>query len=184
MDKPETRPLFESHPLNRNQSNRHLVNRQVKKIVSGGQTGVDRAALDVAIALGISHGGWCPRGRRSEDGPIDDQYQLVEVDALDYSVRTEKNVIDSDGTLILHFGPLTRGTSLTWKLARKHHRPILKIDLQSHSTLLTVPSLHDWIEQQSIETLNVAGPRESSVPGIGDQVREFLTLVFAENTEV
>ena len=157
---------------------RFLVSSLVSKIVSGGQTGVDRAALDVAIELKIDHGGWCPLGRRSEDGPIDERYQLSEVDASDYTVRTERNVIDSDGTLILHFGALSGGTRLTWKLAHKHQRPVLKIDLQSHSPALTVPSLQDWIEHQEIKTLNVAGPRESTVPGIGDRVRDFLSTVF------
>lgn len=145
-----------------------------EKIVSGGQTGVDRAALDVAIDLDIPHGGWCPQGRRSEDGRIADRYQLIETEARDYSVRTEKNVIDSDGTLILHFGTLSGGTRLTWKLAARYGRPVLKVDLQSCEPKLTVPAIHDWIEQQSISVLNVAGPRESSVPGIGAKAREFL----------
>ena len=80
------------------------------RIVSGGQTGVDRAALDAALELGIAHGGWCPRGRLAEDGPIADRYGLRETASSDYAVRTEQNVVDSDATLILHRGPLTGGT--------------------------------------------------------------------------
>lgn len=151
----------------------------VDKIVSGGQTGVDRAALDVAIALNIPHGGWCPFGRRSEDGPINERYQLRETDIADYSVRTWKNVIDSDGTLLLHFGSLSGGTQLTWKLTRKHRKPALKIDLQTSQPDLVVSALQDWIEQQNIRILNVAGPRESSSPGIGSLAREFLMTAFS-----
>jgi len=152
----------------------------VKKIVSGGQTGVDQAALDVAIQLGIPHGGWCPKGRRSERGRIHARYQLSEVEATDYSVRTEQNVIDSDATLILYDGPgLSRGTRLTGQFARKHDRPMLKIDLRNSQSILTIPAIQDWIQQQEIEVLNVAGPRESTVPGIGERVRLFLNDVFS-----
>mgnify|MGYP003793290687 CR=1 FL=1 len=90
----------------------------IKKIVSGGQTGVDRAALDVAMQLGIPVGGWCPRGRRAEDGRIPDSYPLREASSVNYAKRTELNVRDSDGTLILSGGPLTGGTALTESLAR------------------------------------------------------------------
>lgn len=92
--------------------------RIVNKIVSGGQTGVDRAGLDVAIQLGIDHGGWCPKGRRAEDGRIPGCYQLAEADSDEYAFRTERNVVDSDGTLILFFATLRGGTELTYRLAR------------------------------------------------------------------
>src|SRR4030042_6079458 len=95
------------------------------KILSGGQTGADRSALDVAIALGISHGGWCPRGRLAEDGRIPDRYQLRETDYREYAVRTEQNVVDSDATLILCSGVLSGGTELTLRLAERHHGPHL-----------------------------------------------------------
>lgn len=151
---------------------------QLKKICSGGQTGVDRAALDVALYLQMPHGGWCPRGRRSEDGPIADQYQLRETESTDYSVRTERNIIDADGTLILHHGSLSGGTKLTWKLAKRHHSPVLKIDLASQNFAISVPAFWDWVEQQQIATLNVAGPRESSCAGIGELARRFLLALF------
>ena len=98
------------------------------KIVSGAQTGVDRAALDAAIFLNIPHGGWCPRGRRAEDGAIPAVYQLKETTERNYAVRTEKNVVDSDGTLILFLKQISGGTELTEKLTKKHRRPLLCVD--------------------------------------------------------
>ena len=147
----------------------------VCKIVSGGQTGVDRAALDAAIFLGIPHGGWCPKGRRSEDGTIPERYELVEVDARDYSVRTEQNVIDSVATLILCRGEPSGGTAFTQKMARKHKRPCLTIDLLSD---VDPDVIRQWLIAEDVRTLNVAGPRASSSDGIGDEARELLVRVF------
>ena len=147
----------------------------VSKIVSGGQTGVDRAALDAAMFLGIPHGGWCPKGRRAEDGRIPSQYDLVECEARDYSVRTEQNVVDSDGTLILFREKISGGTAFTKRMARKHRRPCLAIDLIDD---VNVETIRTWVLQQAIETLNVAGPRSSSAEGIGEQARELLVRVF------
>ena len=93
------------------------------KIISGGQTGVDRGALDAAIALGVPHGGWCPHGRLAEDGIIPARYQLRQTDSPEYHVRTEKNVQDSDATLILYRGEMKGGTKLTWQLAERHAKP-------------------------------------------------------------
>ncbi len=91
----------------------------IKKIISGGQTGADRAALDVALKLGISHGGWIPKGRKAEDGPLPDKYQLREMPTGSYPKRTEQNVLDSDGTLIIARGKLTGGSDLTRKMTLK-----------------------------------------------------------------
>ena len=96
----------------------------LRKIISGGQTGADRAALDAAIELGIPHGGWIPKGRLTEDGPLPDRYQLVEMPTASYPKRTEQNVIDSDGTLIVTHGKLTGGSALTQKLARSMDAPV------------------------------------------------------------
>ena len=126
----------------------------VRRIVSGGQTGVDRGALDAAISLGIEHGGWCPRGRLAEDGRIPDMYHLKETNSTEYWVRTERNVIDSDGTLIIHSGKLRGGTELTFRLARKHDKPCLLVDLQDDPS--PVPA-RGWIAENRIEILNVAG---------------------------
>jgi len=142
----------------------------IRKLVSGGQTGVDRAALDVAIAFDVPHGGWCPRGRLAEDGPIHDQYLLAETESSDYAVRTEQNVIDSDGTWILAPGRLKGGSKLTQDLARRHHRPCQVTDIH-HPDLEQVVT---WIRTHHIEVLNVAGPRESGCPGIGQAARVVL----------
>ncbi|HEY4760146.1 MAG TPA: putative molybdenum carrier protein [Thermoguttaceae bacterium] len=148
----------------------------VKKIISGGQTGVDRAALDVAISLGIAHGGWCPLGRLAEDGRIADRYQLKETDSPDYPVRTERNVLDSDATLILCRGPLTGGTLLTHQFAEQHQRPCLVVDLDSP---LSLDEIRHWMREHRVEVLNVAGPRESQCPNIAQLARDFLLKLFA-----
>lgn len=146
------------------------------RVVSGGQTGVDRAALDAAIALGIEHGGWCPRGRLAEDGKIPDHYQLVETASPEYWVRTQQNVIDSDGTLILYRRELSGGTELTHRFAHKHARPCLLVDLD-HSP--SPDEVREWIGTNEVAILNVAGPRESSAPGTALQAQRFLEQVLA-----
>lgn len=146
----------------------------VTKIVSGGQTGVDRAALDLAMVLGLPAGGWCPRGRLAEDGALPEVYSLIETPLSDYEQRTEWNVRDSDGTLIIARGELTGGTALTLELAERMGKPHLTLDLASSPSATAVS---DWIEQLGIRTLNVAGPRESLRPGIYDQAKEFLKAV-------
>ncbi len=144
------------------------------KIVSGGQTGVDRGALDAAIDLGISHGGWCPRGRLAEDGRIPDRYELVQTDSSAYAVRTERNVIDSDATLILCRGPLSGGTELTLRLAVRHGRPNMVVDLEAPCP---AEEVRQWLAAEQTEVLNVAGPRESQNPGMAARAAEFLTSV-------
>ncbi len=145
------------------------------RLISGGQTGVDRGALDAALELGIPHGGWCPRGRLAEDGPIPDRYQLGESGSPEYPVRTEQNVLQGDATLILCRGRPSGGTELTLRLAQKHGRPHLVVDLDR------VPDpteVRRWLADQRIETLNVAGPRDSQSPGIGALARDFIVRVF------
>jgi hypothetical protein len=140
------------------------------RIVSGGQTGVDRAALDVAIALGIEHGGWCPAGRLSEDGSVPSRYQLEETPSPDYPVRTEQNVIDSDATLILYRQRLKGGTLLTRKICDRTFQPylLIRLDRDSHQTV------RKWLSDQRPRSLNVAGPRESTCQGVYQQSFEFL----------
>lgn len=149
---------------------------QPQKIVSGGQTGVDRAALDVAIALGIPHGGWCPRGRRAEDGQIPECYRLEETDSAEYPERTERNVIDSDATLILCGGQPAGGTLLTLRLAEKHEKPCWVVDLDRPCGS---DAVRRWLESTSVRTLNIAGPRESQRPGVGTAARSFLTALLS-----
>jgi hypothetical protein len=144
------------------------------QVISGGQTGVDRGALDAAIQLGVPHGGWCPKGRLAEDGTIPARYQLRESDSADYCVRTEQNVLEGDATLILCRGRPSGGTELTLRLARQHGRLHLVVDLDRGPD---PEPIRGWLEEQRIETLNVAGPRESQSPGIGVSAREFLVRV-------
>jgi len=147
------------------------------RIVSGGQTGVDRAALDVAIELGFEQGGWCPRGRLSEDGPIPSHYSMTETDSSEYSVRTERNVLDSDGTLILYRRRLSGGTQLTYELTSKQNKPCLVLDL------LKTPDpeqARQWIVDTEIRILNVAGPRASSSPAIYRIAHAFLKELLAD----
>lgn len=146
----------------------------VERIVSGGQTGVDRGALDAAIAMHIDHGGWCPRGRLAEDGFIPLVYKLTETDASEYAVRTERNVIDSSGTLVLYKQRLQRGTLLTYRLAQRHGRPVLRVRLDR---AVHIELIQEWLRAEKICVLNVAGPRESSYPGIAIEAAELLTRV-------
>ena len=143
----------------------------VGRVVSGGQTGVDRGALDAAMALGIEHGGWCPKGRLAEDGFIPTRYRMKQTASTEYWVRTERNVRDSDGTLILYREQLSGGTDLTRRLAEKHGKPHLPIDLAGRPD---AASVRRWIAEHQIDTLNVAGPRESSAPEIQWDAKCFL----------
>lgn len=145
-------------------------------IVSGGQSGVDRAALDAALALGLPVGGWCPRGRRAEDGVIAPRYPLRETPDRDYEQRTEWNVRDADATLILHRGTLSRGTGLTADLARGAGRPLLIRDLgRPHDQ----SSVAEWLMRNRVAVLNCAGPRESNAPGIQREAQAYLEVLFA-----
>jgi hypothetical protein len=143
----------------------------LERLISGGQTGVDRAALDVALALGLPCGGWCPKGRRAEDGPIDPRYPLEETTWSGYPQRTEWNIRDSDGTLILTRGQPDGGTALTGELARKRQKPVLEVDLADP---VEPESVWEWVRENRIAVLNVAGPRESSCPGIQAEARAWL----------
>jgi hypothetical protein len=148
--------------------------RRIIKIISGGQTGVDRAALDAAMELGLPCGGWCPLGRLAEDGVIASHYPLQETPSAEYSVRTHWNVRDSDGTLILTSGEPKGGTAFTITTAGRLKKPCLILDLTAQSDPSTV---HTWITSSGIHILNVAGPRESTRPGIYAQAKAFLVAV-------
>jgi len=152
------------------------------KIVSGGQTGVDRAALNVAIEIGLAHGGWCPKGRRAEDGRIPRKYKLRETDNRDYAVRTEKNVVDSDATLVLYFRQISGGTNLTLRIAKQQARHVIAVDLDCARLQSEAQRVRDWIESNRIGVLNVAGPRESNAKGVGLRAEWFLDRVFTETT--
>ena len=138
----------------------------VQKIVSGAQTGADRAALDWAIEQGIPHGGWCPDGRLAEDGRIAERYQVQELPGSGYRQRTRKNVADSDGTLIVNLGALDGGSLATRRFAEKLGKPCLVIQAAAKHRAEQAESLDRWLHAHHIVTLNVAGPRESKRPGI------------------
>ncbi len=150
----------------------------IKRIVSGGQTGVDRAALDVAIKLEIAHGGWIPRGRLTESGVLPQKYRLKETSSSRYSVRTEKNVVDADGTLILSHGLLTGGSEYTRKMAVRHGRPWLHMDLDRTAAFDAATAISNWILENKIEILNVAGPRASEDPAIYQDTLNILESVY------
>jgi hypothetical protein len=147
----------------------------IEKIVSGGQTGADRAALDFAIAHDIPHGGWCPKGRMAEDGPIDPRYQLQETPTRSYRQRTEWNVRDSDGTVVFSIASvLTGGSKKTVLLAHKHGKPVLHLSRDGGLASPEQVLLH-FIEHYAIKVLNVAGPRASKEPEVYGFVEQVLT---------
>jgi len=152
----------------------------VETIISGGQTGVDRAALDVALALGIHCGGWCPRGRRAEDGTIPRKYPLRETPSTAYAERTAHNVHDADATLVLCRGPLRGGTALTLRLARRARKPSLTVDLDNPDGVALTRA---FLASRRVRVLNVAGPRESQEPGIAGRTREFLFALLKDQVQ-
>ena len=133
----------------------------LEKIVSGGQTGVDRGALDAVLAMDFPAGGWCPADRSAEDGPIPTRYPLIPLEHGGYRARTRQNVIDSDATAILAPGELTGGTRLTRTFCEQHGRPLLVIDAMQTAESGAASQIARFIQQCSVRTLNVAGPRAS-----------------------
>jgi hypothetical protein len=135
-------------------------------IVTGGQSGVDRAALDVALALDLPVRGWCPKDRLAEDGRIPERYPLQETASEDPALRTELNAWDSDGTLVLSKGLPKDGTPLTEEVAKRYGKPFLYIDLDAEPTDTTVTEFRRWVQDNNIRILNIGGPRESHQPGV------------------
>jgi len=154
----------------------HFKGPVISKIISGGQTG-DRAALDVAMELGIECGGWCPKGRRAEGRPIPKRYPLKETPSTAYPQRTKRNVSDSDATLILTLRPPQGGTALTIRLARHLNKPCKVVRLNGAPDIEGIGS---WLERKKIGILNVAGPRESENPGIHAMACDFLRQLLIE----
>ena len=144
------------------------------KIISGGQTGADWAALDFAIAHGIPHGGWCPLGRKAEDERIDDRYQLQETPTADYLQRTEWNVRDSDGTVVFSLAAvLSGGSKLTVELAEVLGKPCLHLSRERDGDSAAT-KLRAFLATHPIRVLNVAGPRASGEPAVGAFVTDTL----------
>ncbi|HYA86788.1 MAG TPA: putative molybdenum carrier protein [Nitrospirota bacterium] len=152
------------------------------KIISGGQTGADRAALDVAIELGLAYGGSIPKGRLAEDGPIDAQKypKLTELESEEYLVRTKKNAQDADTTLVITDGALSGGTRATIEFAKKMGKNYLWINLKEVTREEAIAKIIEWLNKQKPIVLNVAGPRESGAPGIYSKVHGILMAVFQQ----
>ncbi len=156
----------------------------LKKIISGGQTGADRAALDTAIKFNIDHGGWVPAGRKAEDGTVPAYYELTETDSVSYPERTEQNIIESDGTLIVSHGILTGGSLLTKKIASKRSKPWCHINLMDIDEFEGAVTLHEFVSENGIQVLNVAGPRASHDPFIYRSVKSIIeTFIYMELME-
>lgn len=149
----------------------------LRKIISGGQTGVDRGALDAALAAGFPCGGSCPKGRKAEDGSIDARYPLTEMPTTEYRPRTRQNVADADGTLILFWRDLTGGTRETMLFAEELGKPVLTLDLAVKSIEIAAVEAAAFVELNSVATLNVAGPRESTHAGAAAVSREVVDEV-------
>lgn len=160
----------------------------IAKIISGGQTGADRGGLDAAIECAVPHGGWCPKGRKSEDGVIPAGYELVETKSTAYPVRTEANIVDAHCTVVFTFGKPTGGSMKTVELAEKHHRSCLSVDLAVMSNEAAASEVLEWLSPGGLTmpglvvpppnpVLNVAGSRESKAPGIQQRVRDIMRMV-------
>jgi hypothetical protein len=152
----------------------------VKRIISGGQTGADRAALDFALENGLATGGYVPRGRMAEDGRIPDLYQnLVETETENPAIRTELNVRGSDATLIISHSRLTGGSLLTKQFTERHRKPVLHIDLSADQTRVAVEKAKNFLASSPCSVINIAGPRLSEDPLIYLGVKHFLKELFA-----
>lgn len=127
-------------------------------IISGGQTGADRAALDAALALNVPCGGWCPRGRHAEDGRIDDRYPVIEL-AANYAQSTERNVIGSDGTLVITLSKHDSACQQSVEFAAQHQRPHLLIEADALTPTEAAAIVASFVRKHSIERLNVAAGR-------------------------
>ncbi len=152
-------------------------------IYSGGQTGVDRGALDVALELGIPIGGYLPKGRKDENGdilPRDKYADMEETDTDDVNVRTELNVQNSDATLIFSHGALFGGSAYTKRMARQHGKPCLYVDFDQHNADQAVRLVRAWLSDTQPGVLNVAGPRSSDDPGIYSEVKGVLVGALAD----
>ena len=133
----------------------------LKKIISGCQTGADIAAIDAAIYNGFPYGGWVPKGRRTEAGPLPLTYAVEEMDTRGYPKRTEQNILDADGTVICSHGRLSGGSALTRRISKRQNKPWLHLDLADLTADLAANKLAEWIDRHGIEVLNVAGQSAS-----------------------
>lgn len=143
-------------------------------IISGGQTGVDRGALDGCLELEFPCGGWCTAGRTAEDGPIPPRYPLIELQSPYYDDRTRRNIVESEATLIICDGKLSGGTLLTANYAKHIGRPVFIFEVSPFFIDRTMENLLDFLEAYQVETLNVAGPRASQWPKAYDNAKHIV----------
>lgn len=136
---------------------------------------MDRAALDVAIALGLPHGGFVPKGRLAEDGPLPTHYQMTELASAKYEDRTRANVDQAEATLVFFRERISGGTLLTWEYAKSRKKPTLLINLAAQTN--NAGQIKAWLQKYTPDSLNIAGPRESTHPGIYTEARSLLEIV-------
>jgi len=151
------------------------------KIISGGQTGADRGGLDAGRELGLKIGGWCPRGRRAEDGRIPSEYPLVETNSAGYVDRTRENVFSADATIIFVHGVVSGGSETTERYCTFSGKPYLVVNLSED--VAWDETIGDWVGMVKPEVLNVAGSRESKAPGIQKTVRDILVMAIGGRSE-
>jgi hypothetical protein len=154
----------------------------LRKIISGGQSGADRAALDAALLTGFPCGGFCPRNRKAEDGPIDPKYPMTEING-NYADRREANVMYSDGTVIFYSIETRSGTKLTMDLCLNYSKPHLEIEINQSTPDTALAMIREFVNHSKINTLNVAGPRKSQCPEIYDFVSTTIGSLLKESTQ-
>jgi len=153
---------------------------QAMKIVSGGQTGVDRGALDAALECGVEAGGWCPEGRNAEDGEIPATYPLAVLAGAGYRERTRQNVLDSDGTLIIYFGAPSGGTEQTIACCIEARKPYVLVDAEELAAARAARKAAEFVRRFGVEVLNVAGPRAGGAPRAYDYAKEVVHRLLTE----
>jgi len=148
----------------------------LKKIISGGKPGVELAALDAAIRLNIPHGGWCYRNRKTDGGVLPEHYNVKEIENPSYFERLEKNVIDSEGTVVLTYGQMVVGSKAVKDVADKCNKPLLNVNLDGHSLDQTVTLIRKWMTEHEIDTIYFTGSKTGRGPGtkIYDEVIQII----------
>jgi hypothetical protein len=146
----------------------------IKKIISGGLPGVESAALDAAIKLGIPHKGWTYRRRKTEADASKEQYNVREIFNPSYFERLEKNIIDSEGTVILTYGQLIRGSIATKDLAKKHNKPCLLLELNEYSRNHAISSIRKWMENHDIGEIFFTGSKPIASPNLNEDVIQII----------